>query len=213
MTDAVLSAGLASLGIECSPVQQTQLLRFVDLLQKWNRVYNLTAISGRDRMLTYHVLDSLAILPWIPANGHFLDVGTGAGLPGIPLSILQPQAHWLLLDSNGKKTRFVQQAVAELGLTQVQVVNCRVEDYHAESEFDVILSRAYASLADFESSVSHLCTTRTCLMSMKTRLAPSESAALGNGNYELETIELRVPGITEPRSLVTLKKINRPLEA
>ena len=213
MAADLLSRGSTSLGIDCSPAQQAQLELYVDLLEKWNRVYNLTAISGRDHLLTYHVLDSLALLPWLPASGRFLDVGTGPGLPGIPLAVMQPAARWVLLDSNGKKTRFVQQAVAELGLENVQVVNCRVEDYHAESEFDVILSRAYASLAEFESSVSHLYTLRTCLMSMKTRLAEAESAALDDVKYELENIPLEVPGIDEPRSLVILKRTDRSLEA
>jgi 16S rRNA (guanine527-N7)-methyltransferase len=206
MGDRDLQDGLARLGLDCSAEQAEKLLQYIDLLQKWNKIYNLTAISGKQKMLSYHVLDSLSIAQQIPANASCLDVGTGAGLPGIPLAILLPGTQWVLLDSNGKKTRFVQQVIASCALSNVKVVQCRVEDYHAESHFDVIVSRAYAAIADFTTSVQHLWQPGTQLMSMKTQLSAAERQALDASQYDLEILPLQVPGISESRSLVTIKR-------
>lgn len=206
MLDGLLKDGLNELGIQYDQTQIDAWLRYVALLQKWNRSYNLTSITNARKMVAYHVLDSLAISEAVPAQGLCLDVGTGAGLPGIPLAILLKQSNWVLLDSNGKKTRFVQQAVASCKLTNVKVVQARVQDYHAASQFDLIVSRAYASLPDYVSSVDHLWSEHTRLVSMKTQPGESELQAMSNYSCQLEVSRLQVPGVAEQRSLVTLKR-------
>ncbi|MDJ0832171.1 MAG: 16S rRNA (guanine(527)-N(7))-methyltransferase RsmG [Gammaproteobacteria bacterium] len=192
--------------IGASPQQIEQLTDYLKLLQKWNRSYNLTAIDEPAKMVSYHVLDSLSIMSAIDQQARCLDVGSGAGLPGIPLATLLPQSRWVLLDSNGKKTRFIQQAVATLGLENVSVVHSRVQDYHAEQGFDVIVSRAYASLQDFVQSVQHLWQPHTRLLTMKTELDASEQQQLETSLYQLQVTPLKVPGIAEKRSLVIIER-------
>ena len=198
--------GLAAMGIAASVKQTEKLTGYLKLLQKWNRSYNLTAVVDPQKMVSYHLLDSLSIAVAIPEQGYCLDVGSGAGLPGIPLAIMLPQSRWLLLDSNGKKTRFIQQAVAELGLGNVKVVQSRVEDYHADASFDVIVSRAFASLQDYVRSVDHLWQPATRLITMKTELTEIERQQLDASLYRLEVTPLRVPGIAEKRSLVIIQR-------
>ena len=206
MLSTRLQDGLDALGIGHDADQVQRLTDYLALLQKWNRAYNLTAITDPQRMVAYHLLDSLAIVDAIPSAGNCLDVGTGAGLPGIPLAIMLPDSAWTLLDSNGKKTRFVQQAIAHCRLSNVKVVQSRVQDYHADSNFDAIVSRAYASLADFVASVEHLAGAETRLISMKTELADSELEQMKTLPYQLHIAPLRVPGIAEKRSLATLER-------
>lgn len=206
MLAALLKGGLDELGIAYSEGQIASLLGYLELLQKWNKAYNLTAITDPRKMVAYHLLDSLAISPAVPTTGQCLDVGTGAGLPGIPLAIILPNTSWVLLDSNGKKTRFVQQSVASCALTNVKVVQARVQDYHAGSLFDLIISRAYASLQDYVSSVDHLWQANTRLISMKTELGDDELQAMDKYPCALEISQLQVPGIDEKRSLVTLRR-------
>jgi len=203
---AAIARGLGQLDITAAEEQIERLAAYLALLARWNRVFNLTAITEPPRMVSHHILDSLAILPHLPMAGRLLDVGTGAGVPGIPLAIMQPQADWVLLDSNGKKTRFVQQAIAELGLKRVKVVRSRVQDYHAEAFFDVVLSRAYASLRDFTASVRHLWSPATRLMTLKTEPEADEVCALREQGLHIDITRLRVPGITAPRSLVLLER-------
>ncbi len=198
--------GLAAMQIDAAPRQRENLTDYLKLLQKWNRSYNLTAISEPAKMVSYHLLDSLSLMPFIGEQARCLDVGSGAGLPGIPLAIMLPQTEWVLLDSNGKKTRFIQQAVATLGLDNVSVVQSRVEDYHAEAGFDVIVSRAYASLQDYVLYVQHLWQPRTRLLTMKTELGASERQQLDTSLYRLEVTRLKVPGIAEERSLVVIER-------
>lgn len=206
MSKSLLQDGLTGLGLEFNQDQVDKLNDYLELLQKWNRAYNLTAITDAGKMVSYHVLDSLAIAYSLPLAARCLDVGTGAGLPGIPLAILMPESSWVLLDSNGKKTRFVQQAIASCQLSNVKVVHMRVQDYHADSPFDVIVSRAYASLQDYVSSVNHLWYADTRLISMKTELSETELQAMQAHQYQLAVTQLQVPGIEEKRSLVTLRR-------
>jgi 16S rRNA (guanine527-N7)-methyltransferase len=200
-----LRAGVEALGLELYQSQYDQLLQFLYLLEKWNKSYNLTAIKGLEMMLSYHLLDSLSIYPVLKDCRKAVDVGSGAGLPGIPLAIAMPDTHWILIDSNSKKTRFIQQALAHCGIKNVQVVQIRVQDYHAADSIDVIVSRAYASLADFCASVEHLLDPGTCLLTMKTEMGTFESGQIDTSRFELEETKLEVPGIEEQRSLVTLR--------
>lgn len=200
-----LEAGLDSFDISIEPGQFEALLAYLSLLEKWNKSFNLTAIRDVNKMLTYHLLDSLSIQRWIPPQACALDVGSGAGLPGIPLAIVLPQTRWSLLDSNGKKTRFMQQALAVCKIKNADVVKSRIEDYDAEQPFDVLVSRAYTSLAAFVQSAGHLMQPQTTLMAMKTGLE-NETAGPDKNQYEIQEYNLRVPGIYEPRKLITVKK-------
>ena len=199
-----LRAGTEALGLALHQSQHDQLLEYLYLLEKWNESYNLTAIRELPRMLCYHLLDSLSILPAVAGCNKGLDVGSGAGLPGIPLAIAMPDTIWVMIDSNAKKTRFIKQAIAHCGLRNAQVVQARVEDYHAPDSLDFIVSRAYASLPDFCNSVAHLLTANTRLLTMKTGLKSQEKLQLDASRFSFEEEMLSVPGIDEPRSLVTV---------
>ena len=199
-----LRAGSDALGLTLHQSQHDQLIEYLYLLEKWNQHYNLTAIRDLDRMLTHHIFDSLAILPAIDGCRKGLDVGSGAGLPGIPLAIAMPETIWVLLDSSAKKTRFIQQAIAHCGIRNAQVVHARVQDYHAPDSLDFIVSRAYASLGEFCDSVSHLLVKRTRLLTMKAGLKVKEKQELDANRFTIDEQELTVPGIGEARSLVTI---------
>lgn len=199
-----LRAGAQALGLQLQQSQYDQLLEYLYLLEKWNATYNLTAIREPYRMMTHHLLDSLSILPAVSGSNKLLDVGSGAGLPGIPLAIAMPDSIWVLLDSNSKKTRFMRQAVAHCGLRNAQVVQSRVEDYHAPDSLDFIVSRAYASLDEFCENTAHLLTSNTRLLTMKTGLKPQEKLRLDETRFQFEETRLDVPGIDDNRSLVTI---------
>ena len=139
--------GLANLGCQVSEKQIEQLKHYVDLLERWNKTYNLTAIRNPKDMIPLHIFDSLVVADFIKGK-NCLDVGSGAGLPTIPLAILQPEREFTSLDTNGKKTRFVQQAIIQLGLKNANVVQARVEEWQPENSFDAIISRAFASVYD-----------------------------------------------------------------
>ena len=156
----LLQQGCDDLEVCIAASQRQQLLEYVALLAKWNKAYNLTAVRDEAQMVVRHLLDSLAVVPYLTGK-RLIDVGTGAGLPGIPLAILFPEREFHLLDSNGKKTRFLTQVKNELGLTNLQVVNSRVEAFEPGQPFDGITSRAFASLADFTQLTRHLGTEQT----------------------------------------------------
>ena len=200
-----LDSGLESLGISPEPGQIDALLSYLLLLEKWNRSFNLTAIRDVHKMLALHLLDSLSIWRWIPSQAHALDVGSGAGLPGIPLAIVFPQTRWSLIDSNGKKTRFMQQALAICAIKNVTVVKSRIEDYHADQPVDIVVSRAYASLTTFVQSVAHLMQPETIMMAMKTGLEIDQTG-LDINQYQIQECDLQVPGVSEPRKLITVKQ-------
>jgi 16S rRNA (guanine527-N7)-methyltransferase len=199
-----LRAGTEALGLALHQSQYDQLLEYLYLLEKWNETYNLTAIRELPRMLCYHLLDSLSVVPTVAGCNKGLDVGSGAGLPGIPLAIAMPDTIWVMIDSNAKKTRFIKQAIAHCGLRNAQVVQGRVEDYHAPDSLDFIVSRAYASLPDFCDSVAHLLTANTRLLTMKTGLKSEEKLQLDANRFSFEEEMISVPGIDEQRSLVTV---------
>jgi 16S rRNA (guanine527-N7)-methyltransferase len=201
-----LQQGLIDIDLTLGDTQVDRLLDYLALLGRWNKTYNLTAINDPQKMLYYHLLDSLAIYPSVKSAGCALDVGSGAGLPGLPLAIAMPDSKWTLLDSNGKKTRFLQQVLAHCNINNTVVVKSRVEDYHAAEPFDIIVSRAFATLSSFVASVEHLWQPETRLLTMKTSLGSTEARALDTSKYLIEETELQIPGISSNRSLVTLRQ-------
>lgn len=199
----ILADGCRQLGLSPPPAVIERLSDYLDLLEKWNRAYNLTAVRVRSEMLLRHLLDSLAVLPHL--QGHrFLDVGTGAGLPGIPLALFQPQREFVLLDSNGKKTRFLFQACLALQLHNVQVVHSRIENFQPEQPFDGVLSRAFASLPDMVTLCGHLLQDGAHLYAMRGPVCQDELNGLREAAFQVHFESLDVPGLDEQRSLVTI---------
>lgn len=198
-----LTQGVAQLGLTLNDAASKKLLHYLELLQKWNKVYNLTAIRQPEQMVTYHLLDSLAVLPYLEA-GHWLDVGCGAGLPGLVLAIAQPEWRFTLLDSNSKKASFVQQAIIDLQLDNVTVCCTRVENWQIDEKFDGIISRAFANVADFIAVTRHLLAEKGCWAAMKGE--PAQELAQLPGDIEVERIiSLNVPGLEGARCLVILR--------
>ncbi|MGI9211623.1 MAG: 16S rRNA (guanine(527)-N(7))-methyltransferase RsmG [Methylococcaceae bacterium] len=196
-----LTTGLAALNITATPQQQTQLRQFLFLLRKWNRVYNLTAISEPEQAIPLHLLDSLAVLPYLSGN-RILDVGTGAGLPGIPLAIIAIGVRFVLLDSNAKKTRFVQQAVLELGLTNVEVVTSRIENYRPQQGFDSILARAWADLETIWRETRVLLASEGQVLALKGQCPTRELDELETCQYRIHSLE--IPRLQAERHLIQI---------
>lgn len=195
-----LQRGSAQLGISLSADEQHKLLGYLALLRKWNKVYNLTAIRDEQQMVSHHLLDSLAVMPYLWA-GRWLDVGCGAGLPGIVLAIMRPNWQFTLLDSNSKKTSFVQQAIIELELHNASVHCARVEDWKPTERFDGIISRAFSELGNFLRSTRHLVAQQGRWAAMKG--APENELAGVPAECRVEqVISLQVPGLHAARSLV-----------
>jgi 16S rRNA (guanine527-N7)-methyltransferase len=202
-----LEQGLAELGIAIDQHQIDALLNYLNLLQQWNQRFNLTAIRDPLDMVTRHLLDSLAVLPHLEATS-IVDVGSGAGLPGIPLSILLPGSNFCLLDSNGKKTRFMTQVKTQLGLVNVSVVKARVEDFRPETKFELVLSRAFASLSDMIDRCGHLVDHEGTFLAMKGLRPNEELLALDASDSPVELlsiVELSIPGLKEERCLLRLR--------
>ncbi len=200
----ILSQGLEALGLNnLSQAQRQKLLAYIELLDKWNKVYNLTAVRDPLEMVSRHLLDSLAILPYI-RGADVLDIGTGAGLPGIPLAIARPDVEFTLLDANAKKTRFVRQAVAELGLRNVEVVQARVEKYRPGRKFVTLIARALGSLAGIVRGAGHLCDKDSEFLLMKGAHPGPELADIPAEFKVIETLELHVPGLEAERHLVRI---------
>ncbi len=199
----ILRAGVANLGLKLNTSNQEKLIAYVELLSKWNKVYNLTAIRDKNEMVSHHLLDTLAIVPYL-WPGRWLDVGCGGGVPGLVLAIVRPEWQFTLLDSNTKKTSFVQQAAIELGLENVEIHCGRVEDWNPTYKFDGIISRAFADLADFMNVSRHLIAPNGRWAAMKGQ--PELEVALITQNFEIESIvSLKVPGLQAARSLVIAK--------
>lgn len=203
--DARLDAGLAALGLALSAAARRGLLDYLTLLEKWNRAYNLTAVRDRSEMVARHLLDSLSIVRYIQAP-RIIDVGTGAGLPGIPLALALPDCRFVLLDSNRKKTRFLIQAVAALRLGNVTVECRRAEEYRPAEGFDTVVTRAFASLTEIVTAAGHLCRRDGCLLAMKGRYPEAELAALPPAFRLLAVEPLRVPGLDAERYLIRLAR-------
>lgn len=196
-----LLAGLGGLGLEPGPEAVERLIRFLALLSKWNRAYNLTAVRDPRDMVIRHLLDSLSAVPYIKGP-RVLDVGTGAGLPGIPLAIVLPRFQFVLLDSNGKKTRFVAQAIGELGLVNTAVEQGRAEDYRPAARFDTVIARAFAGIGQAVAAVAGLCRPDGRVLIMKGRYPRRELDALGAG-YRVAAVEpVSIPGLDAQRYIV-----------
>ncbi len=201
---AGLVEGLERLDLALDKTKQAQLLAYLDLLAKWNRSYNLTSVRKPEQMLVRHLFDSLVIHSFL-RGPRVLDVGTGAGLPGIPLALACPEYGFTLLDSNSKKTRFVTQAVAELGLDNVTVVQSRVETFEAAG-FDTIVSRAYSTLAEFVRGVQSLLAADGILLAMKGVYPATELAELAAPFKLAQNVELQVPGLDAERNLLIIRR-------
>lgn len=200
-----LSRGAEQMGIALSEHQAEQLLAYMALLNKWNKAYNLTAVRDPNEMVSRHLLDSLSVLPHVE-QGRWLDVGSGGGMPGVILAIMLPDSDFTLLDSNGKKTRFLTQVRLELGLDNMQVVNSRVEAFSPDRPFDGIVSRAFSSLADFTELTRHLSTPQTRWLAMKGLYPQDELQALADDFRVQCSIELSVPGSDASRHLLVLQR-------
>lgn len=199
----VLRRGLDALQIEFSEEQIASSLYYIELMERWNRQVNLTAVRDPENMVIRHLLDSLSVAPYVNQT-RILDIGSGAGLPGIPLAILNPGQQWHLLDSSGKRVGFMREAVRQLELDNVVVVQARVEDYHAESPFSSAIARAFASLPEIADNASHLLQPKGTLWAMKGRYPEAELENLP-AEFQLVAVHsLGVPGLQENRHLVQL---------
>lgn len=198
---AKLNQGLYEADILLSPVAQQKLLDYLGLMQKWNKVHNLTAVREPEEMVTLHLLDSLSVLPYVGGQ-RLLDVGSGAGLPGIPLAICKPELQVAVLDSSHKKVSFMRQAKAELGIENLEVVCSRVEAYRPQQLFDTVISRAFSDLAEFMQLTQHLGSPGAKWLAMK-GVYPFEE--LAQAKIEpIQVLPLNVPGLAAQRHLVFL---------
>jgi 16S rRNA (guanine527-N7)-methyltransferase len=202
--EVALDRGLAALQMPIAPGAHNKLLAFVELLAKWNRTYNLTAIREPMKIVSHHLLDSLAVVPYLPmtAGTELADVGSGGGLPGIPLAIARPQWQVTLNDSNRKKTAFLRQATIELGLTNAKVHHGRVEDWRPAKRFAVVISRGFAELADFVSACGRLVAPGGVLAAMKGVYPTDELARTPAGTACDQIVRLEVPFVGAERHLV-----------
>jgi 16S rRNA (guanine527-N7)-methyltransferase len=199
-----LLRGLDQMGLALPAATITALLDYVALLHKWNRAYNLTAVREPEQMVARHLLDSLAVLPHLKGS-RCADVGTGAGLPGIPLALALPERQFDLIDSNGKKIRFVTQAATELGLRNVRALHCRVEQFQPDQRYDAVLSRAFAALADMATVCEHLLAPGGALLALKGVYPRDELSALPK-RFKVETCQaLQVPETDGQRHLVVIR--------
>jgi len=195
---AQLERGLKEMNIELSPDSIDQLIDFLRMMVKWNRVYNLSAIREPEQMVRLHLLDSLAVLPFLYGK-RCIDVGTGAGLPGIPLAIARPDMQFGLLDSNSKKTRFIQQACIELGLSNVSPLHDRIEEFQPEQKFDTVTARAFTAMPDLLLKTRHLLTAGGKLLAMKSK----ETQAIESKDFQFSCVEsLAIPELEATRNLV-----------
>lgn len=199
-----LSRLLDEAGISLTDHQKNQLVAYVGLLDKWNKAYNLTSVRDPNEMLVRHILDSIIVAPYLQGS-RFIDVGTGPGLPGIPLAIVRPESHFTLLDSLGKRVRFLRQVQHELKLDNITPVQSRVEAFPAEPPFDGVISRAFASLNDMASWCHHLPAADGHFYALKGQAQESEIADLPEGYQVCDVIKLHVPQLEGERHLVVIK--------
>jgi 16S rRNA (guanine527-N7)-methyltransferase len=200
---AQLQEGVEAMDLKANDMPLQDYVSYIELLLQWNTAYNLTAIRDPEKMLAYHILDSLSILPFIHGS-DCLDIGTGAGLPGIILALARPDTQWTLLDGNNKKTRFVQQAVITLNIKNVEVICSRIEKYKPERRFSTIVSRAFTSLDAFYTCGHHMLAPGGSLLAMKGPDPENEISDLSAEDISTKVIQLFVPGVTGGRTLVQI---------
>jgi 16S rRNA (guanine527-N7)-methyltransferase len=200
-----LAEDTASFGITLSAPAAAKLTRLLDELERWNRTYNLTSIRKRANMLTHHILDSLAIHSDL-RGATVADVGTGAGFPGLPLALVNPEKRFTLIDSNGKKIRFVEHAAHELGLTNVESLHARAESLKPQEPFDTVVTRAFAPLPQMLAEVAPLCGPNTRVLAMKGKWPHEELAALPPGWRHEGSRDLKIPGLYESRCVIVLMR-------
>ncbi|WP_394204972.1 16S rRNA (guanine(527)-N(7))-methyltransferase RsmG [Shewanella waksmanii] len=205
MLSAQLDQYLSEINLLATPKQKQQLIDFVGMLNKWNKAYNLTSVRDPEQMLIRHIMDSLTVSPYLSGQ-RFIDVGTGPGLPGIPLAIMNPDKTFVLLDSLGKRIRFQKQVQFELGIGNMTSVESRVEAYQPEEKFDGVLSRAFASIDDMLHWCQHLPKEGGCFYALKGQLSDEEMAKLPSDFTVAEVIELNVPKLDEQRHLLKVVK-------
>ncbi len=206
--DVELASGVKALGLALSAAQRAQLTAYLELLAKWNKTYNLTAIREPQRMVTHHLLDALAVAPHLPATAglRILDVGSGGGVPGIPLAIARPDAHVALVDANQKKGAFLLQATIELGLANVESHAVRIEDYAPPLPFDIVISRAFSDLTAFATAAARHVAPRGKMFAMKGVHPDEELAHLPKAFAVLASPVLKVPGLDAARHLIILQR-------
>ncbi|HJX58053.1 MAG TPA: 16S rRNA (guanine(527)-N(7))-methyltransferase RsmG [Thiobacillus sp.] len=206
-----LMAGITALDLALPAGAEAKLLAYLALLDKWNRVYNLTAVREVERMVGHHLLDSLAAVPFFQGGGsdliRVLDVGSGGGLPGVPLAIARPELRVTLIDSIAKKTAFLLQAKADLGLNNLNVITGRVEDFRPETRFDVITSRAFSDLKEFVTLTRHLLKPAGRWLAMKGLMPHEEIASLPDWVKVSANSALLVPGLEASRHLIVLEPV------
>lgn len=199
-----LARGLAELGLEVSGQSQQKLLEYLVLIQKWNKVYNLTAVREPQKMLAHHLLDSLAVAPHVSAR-TILDVGAGAGLPGIPLAVALPDKAVTLLESSHKKCAFLKQASIDLALGNIEVACTRLETWQPGRTYELVISRAFAELEHFVAAAGRFCAETGALAAMK-GVYPAEEIARLPAGYRVQAVHnLRVPGVSGERHLVLVQ--------
>jgi len=202
-----LHDGIAALGLDLPAGSEDRLMAFLALMAKWNRAYNLTAVTREAEMVTHHLLDSLSLLPHLGEARTLADIGSGAGLPGLVLALVRPDLALTSVETVGKKAAFQQQAKIEFRLGNVTVHGGRVEEFHPAMGFDAVVSRAFASLADFVALAGHLAAPGGRLLAMKGVLLADEIAALPAGWRVVDTPRLTVPGLDAQRHLIILERV------
>lgn len=203
MLEQKIENGARKMGLKLPQAAAGRLADYVSLLEKWNRTYNLTAVRDPEQMVPRHVLDSLSVVPFLHGQ-RVLDIGTGAGLPGIPLALACPALDFVLLDSNSKKTRFVTQAITELGLANASVIHSRVEKFETRDKFDTLISRALGGIADMLTGAAHLGNPDCHFLAMKGVYPQEELTALPPGFKVLAVEPLLVPGLDGQRHVVII---------
>lgn len=198
-----LEAGVKYLQLELMPGQKDQLLDYLELLVKWNKAYNLTAIRNPSEMVSKHLLDSLTLTPYITGQ-RIIDVGTGPGLPGIPMAIMYPDRAFTLLDSNSKKTRFLTQCKLDLGLQNIEIIHSRVDEFHPDKPFDLVLSRAFSAIENMVNWCAHLPGDNGVFLAMKGIFPSQELEALPDGYEVKKTEKLMLPDCEAERHLLII---------
>ena len=200
---AILRDGIEQMKLQISLPTQAQLLNYIGYLVKWNKTFSLTAIDDPKQMVVRHLLDSLSLVPYIKGS-RLVDVGSGAGLPGIPLALVFPEYEMVLLDSQTKKVRFMTQVIADMQITNINIAHTRVQDYHPQQVFDTVISRAFATLGEFTHAAIHLCEARGCMLAMKGRYPAKELDDLQLVGKTVDIIPVHVPGLDAERHIARI---------